>query len=197
MSYFNRHKWWLIAVAVLLIINTATLTIFWMERKGQGLLLGSHPKGGDAKAFLIKALALDSLQQVQYLTLIKAHRDGANTIKKELKNAKDALFHLLADSTVNEIVVEQAADRAAAKETELDLLTFKHFQQVRSICTPQQKIKFDTIIESVVKMMGPNQQNPQGPPPPNKMEQGERPNGPPENGEGPPPPHEQRPPPRD
>ncbi|MDI9364212.1 MAG: hypothetical protein QM541_04615 [Flavobacterium sp.] len=189
MNYFNKNKWWLIAVIVLLVVNTATLTIFWLERKDHNLL-GSRPKGAEAQAFLIKELALDSTQQIQYLELVKAHRSGTNAIKKELKNAKDSFFNLLGDSTVNEVVIKQAANRASAVETQLDLLTFKHFQQIRSICTPTQKAKFDTIIKTLVRRMGPSQQHPLGPPPPpHGMLRGQRPNGPPPpNGEGPPPP---------
>ncbi len=195
MNYFNKNKWWLIAVIVLLAINTATLTIFWLERKGHGLLLGSHPKGAEAQAFLIKELTLDSAQQVQYLVLVKAHRKSTNEIKKELKNAKDVFFTLLGDSTASEATVKQAADSASTVETQLDLLTFKHFQQIRSICTPAQKAKFVNVIKTVVRMMGPNQQRPQGPPP-HGLHQGERPNGPPpEEGEGPQPPDGNRPPP--
>jgi protein CpxP len=191
MNYFNKNKWWLIAVIVLLVVNTATLTIFWLERKSHGLLMGGKPKGAEAQAYLIKELALDSAQQVQYLALVKAHRRGTNEIKHELKNAKDAFFNLLGDSTANEATIKQAADQASAIETQLDVLTFKHFQQIRSICTPAQKVKFDSVIKTVVKMMGPSQQRPQGPLPPNGMHQGERPNGPPPHeGEGPPPPHD-------
>jgi periplasmic protein CpxP/Spy len=175
MNYFNKNKWWLIAVIVLMAINTATLTIFWLERKGQGLLLGGKPKGAEAQAFLVKELVLDSVQQVQYLELVKAHRKSTNEIKRELKNAKDGFFNLLSDSTASEATIKQAADNASAIETQLDLLTFKHFQQIRSICTPVQKTKFDSIIKTVVRMMGPNQQRRQGPP--RGMHQGERPNG--------------------
>jgi Spy/CpxP family protein refolding chaperone len=196
MNYFNKNKWWLIAVIVLLAINTATLTIFWLERKGHGLLLGSRPKGAEVQVFLIKELALDTVQKEQYLELVKAHRTSTNEIKKELKNAKDAFFNLLGDSTANEATIKQAADNASTVETQLDLLTFKHFQQIRSICTPAQKAKFDSIIKKVVRMMGPNQQRPQGPPPPHDIHQGKRPNGPPPvESEGPPPPDGNRPPP--
>ncbi len=196
MSYFNRHKWWLIAIVILLIINTATLAIFWMERKGEGLLLGSHPKQANAQAFLIKELSLDSAQQAQYLLLIKAHREGSNTIKNELKDAKDAFFKLLSDSTATDAMIKQAADKASAIETQLDVLTFNHFKQVRNICTPQQKIKFNQIIENVVKMMGPNQQQrPQRPPRDNQS--GDRRVGPPDDGQGPPPPNDDHRPPPD
>jgi len=190
MNYYNKNKWWLIAVIVLLVVNSATLTIFWLERKGHGLLMGGKPKGAEAQAFLIKELALDSAQKVQYLELVKAHREGTNAIKKQLRDAKDAFFNLLGDSTVSEAAIKQAADKASAIEAQIDLLTFKHFQQIRSICTPAQKAKFDTIIQTVVKMMGPSQQRPQGPPP-HGMHRGERPNGPPPpDVEGPPPPHD-------
>ncbi len=175
MNYFNKNKWWLIAVIVLMAINTATLTIFWLERKGQGLLLGGKPKGAEAQTFLVKELVLDSAQQVQYLELVKAHRKSTNDIKRELKNAKDAFFSLLGDSTASEVTIKQAADNTSTVEIQLDLLTFNHFKQIRSICTPTQQAKFDSIIKTAVRMMGPNQQRRQGPP--RGMHQGERPNG--------------------
>jgi periplasmic protein CpxP/Spy len=193
MSYFNRHKWWLIAVVVLIVINTATLTIFWMERKSQNLLLATHAKGANAQAFLVKELLLDSVQQEQYLQLVKAHRESTMAIKKDLKNAKDAFFMLISDTTVSEATIKTEATKVSTVEAQLDILTFKHFKQVRNICTPQQKIKFDSIIESVVKMMGPNQQQrPKRPPRGNG--EGERAGGPPEEGNGPPAQDGQRPP---
>jgi Spy/CpxP family protein refolding chaperone len=197
MNYFNKNKWWLIAIMVLLVVNTATLAIFWLERKGQDLL-GKKPQGSEAQAFLIKELALDSTQQAQYLELVKAHREGTNAIKRQLRDAKEAFFNLISDSTVSDAAIKQAAGSASAIEAQIDLLTFKHFQQIRNICTPAQKAKFDTVIKTVVKMMGPSQERPQGPPPPHDRHQGERPKRPPpENGEGPPPPMDENGPPPD
>ena len=185
MSYFNRHKWWLIAVVVLLVINTATLTIFWMERKGANLLPEPHANGGNAKAFLVKELLLDSVQQEQYSLFVKAHRESTMAIKKDLKNAKDAFFMLISDTTVSEATIKTEATKVSTVEAQLDILTFKHFKQVRNTCTPQQKIKFDSIIKTVVRMMGPNQpQHPQRQPRGNG--EGERPDGPPEDNQGPP-----------
>ena len=46
-----------------------------------------------------------------------------------------------------------AADNVAKNLEQLDLLTFDHFKEVRTICTPAQQKKFDEIIEEVLQMI--------------------------------------------
>ena len=60
---------------------------------------------------------------------------------------------------------------SAAQQARLDILPFEHFKKVRALCTTEQQIKFDQIIEQVMQMLAPPQ-NPGGqaglPPPPHK-----------------------------
>jgi hypothetical protein len=153
MNYFNNTKWWAIAVILLIVLNTATLTIFWIERKSNNHLSPKHENKGAAASYLIKELAFDSMQQLQYNQLIQEHRQRTRQIRREVRNAKDAFFELLIDSSITDDIVRTAALRVSNIEQQLDILTYNHFKKVRTICNTEQKKKFDSIIKNAVQMM--------------------------------------------
>ena len=169
----NKLLTWL--VILLLIANTATITMFWLGKRKP------PPPKGTAHEFLVKELKLDAKQQVQLEVLVKEHREAAEKFREKIKEAKDSFFNLLQQPAVPDSIKRSAAAAVSAVTEQLDLLTLDHFQKVRALCTPDQQKIFDNIIHQVTRMMAPPQpggpgRGPQGPPPP--------------DGERPPPPHQ-------
>lgn len=165
MNYFNDNKWRAIVVALLVVLNTIALTVFWIERKSNNVQFPPQDNRIGAKDYLIKELGLDSLQRLQYDELINQHRQRTNEMHLHVRDAKDSFFALLNDSTITESTVKKASLRAAETEQQIDMQTFNHFKNIRSICNAQQQKKFDSIIRNAVKMMEPAQHRPQRPPP--------------------------------
>ena len=157
MSYFNNTKWWAIAVILLIILNAVTLTIFWVERKDNSRLPPKQDDRGGAALYLTKELALDSMQQMQYNQLVLEHRQRTRQLRGEIRHTKDAFFELLGDTAVTDDVIKNAAASVSAIEQQIDILTFNHFKKIRTVCTAEQKKKFDSIIKNAVQMMGPSQ----------------------------------------
>ena len=192
MSYFNRNRWWGIAFLLLIIMNIATLATLWVikDRRPQ-----KHNAGvSGVTDFLVKELGFDSVQKKQLLLLREEHQEKMMEMRGKTRDAKDALFGLLEQPNVADSVVEKAAFASVYNDQQQDLLTFRHFQKIRNLCTPAQKTKFDSIIKEVIRLMGPpppgNQ--PGGPPPP--LHGDRHPDGPPppgaDNREPPPPPQQ-------
>ncbi len=185
MSTSAKNKFLTWAVILLLLANTATIAYFWLYRKGPA----DHPRQGQgsAAAFLTGELALDAQQQKAYEELVRLHRLAAHPLRDSIRIARDAFFDLLKRDKVSDSAL-QAAGRAVGDITgRLDLITFDHFRKVRVLCTDSQKIKFDSLLHRVLRMMGepgPGGKPPQGGRPP----QGGKPPG------NPPPPDADRPP---
>jgi hypothetical protein len=58
------------------------------------------------------------------------------------------------------------ADSVAAGQRAIELITFRHFQQLRSICTAAQQKKFDEVIgEALERLGGQGEGRRPGPPP--------------------------------
>jgi Spy/CpxP family protein refolding chaperone len=166
MNNNSNKRWLAIAIALLLVANVVTLILLW-SKSGKGK--EDNPPQGPVFEYVVKELQLDQQQQDAYAKLRTEHQQGQRMISDSMRKVKDAFFALLKDVNTPDSLVAMNARKAADMETQLELLTFKHFQKVRAICTPDQQQKFDKIIEEVLHRMA----RPRGgPPPPGREGQG-------------------------
>ena len=175
----NNVLTWL--VVVLMLANIGVITLFLMGRHHQ------EEKRGTPGEFLVRELNLDTKQQAQLHELASKHHTESEKIRGEIKDARDHFFDLIKQPNVNDSAKNATATEVADKLKALDLLTFDHFRQVRMICTPEQQVKFDKVLNEAMRMIG-------GPPPgprqggPGGRKMGPPREGPPGNDSEPPPP---------
>ncbi|MES2003245.1 MAG: hypothetical protein V4450_01895 [Bacteroidota bacterium] len=175
MSYFNRYKWWGIAFIILVALNIATLSAFWLLKNKRPGPPGDP--GSGVVDFMVKELGFDSIQKQKLILLREEHQQKVRDIRRNNHEAKNAFFALLPQTDISDSVLAKAAQAAVVFDRQLDMLTFRHFQEVRKLCSEEQKKKFDNIIQEVLRMAAPPPPgNPQGPPP---RRDGNRPDGPP------------------
>lgn len=173
----NSNKFTLtnILVAILLIANIVTLSLYWLKKEK---LPSEGGRQGRADEFVIKELQLDSNQQNAYKALITAHRTAMRNIKEKSREHKEAFFNLLKNTDINGNEFHARLTEASQEQYLIDSITFSHFRQLRALCNDEQKKKFDNIIQQVMRMNAP----PQGPPPNHRMHEPH-----PEDRQGPPP----------
>lgn len=177
-----NKRWLTIAIILLLAANAATLVLLW-SRNGRQDAANNRPGGGQAFEYVVNELKLDKQQQDAYARLRDEHQAGQRALRDSIRLVKDAFFALLKDSAAPDSLIDSYSRKAADMEQRVELVTFRHFQKVRAICTPQQQQQFDKIIQDVLRRMarpGPPQGR-GGQHPPHDMPP------PPGNGEGPPP----------
>jgi Spy/CpxP family protein refolding chaperone len=172
----NKLLTWL--VVLLLLANTATLAMFWLNKRKHP----PQPKGAPNE-FLVKELKLDAKQQEQLDALVKEHRQMADQIREKVRIAKDSLFDLVKNPDATDSAKQNAAASCSKLTEQLDVLTVNHFQKLRALCNAEQQKKFDEIIHDITRMMGQPQPpgrpgGPPGPPPPGGPD-GDRPPPPP------------------
>jgi periplasmic protein CpxP/Spy len=158
MTYSTNNKILMGLIVLLLLANLATLGVFWMGRQKRPPM----QPGGPAQ-YLITTLRFDRAQEEAYLQLVREHRAGADSLKKLIAQEKDHFYSMLAQSRVSDSNKIAAAQRASRLTTQMDLLNFDHFSEVRKICNPQQQQKFDSIIRELMRIMTVPGQQP-GPP---------------------------------
>jgi len=186
MDQVLKTKLWSLILGILVFANIATLAGFWYFKfhNGEQVALPQGGPGGAAQ-FIIKQVGFDERQQHDYLELVSEHQQQVSVIRKKLRMNKDALFNSFGDPSFTQLALDTLTSAIGDCEKRLDMLTYRHFKQVRALCDAQQKIKFDNIIKQVMRMMGPMPGGrPPGPPP--MGGNGNFPP-PPPDGQGPPP----------
>ncbi len=189
MSYFNRNKWWVIAFILLITLNIATITAFWLVRDRRP---GPPPGAGSGVVdFLVKEIGFDSTQKQKLIQLRSQYQQDIMEARKNNRAAKDAFFALLQQPDISDSALAKAARASTVADQQSDIITFRHFQQIRKLCNETQQKKFDNVLQEVLRMIAP--------PPPGKQQglpprRGEgMPDGPPPGGDdrrGPPPPQQ-------
>lgn len=164
MKDTNKFRILWVAIVALVVLNIGMMAWFTFF---------AHRPGPPQRLFLEQELSFDDKQKESYRLMREEHFMKARSIKEHVKMMKEAFFKAMADSSIADEELRKKALAISSEASELDLLTFKHFQQVRQMCTPEQKEKFDEIIEEVLRSMDrqgppPGREQPNGPPPPDK-----------------------------
>lgn len=185
MSIFSNNRLLSIVTLALLVVNIFTLVLLWKHKNIEPPHMGNNQLPPQQLfEFVTKELGLNDSQQNAYKLLREEHQKGQKKLQENIKMAKDSFFALLKNNFVSDTLLSKENDKVAKAIAEIDLYNFKHFQQVRAICTAEQKVKFDAILKEIFNRMG----NGRRPPPPfNNQDRDNRPP-PPLDKEGNPPP---------
>lgn len=166
MSNNTNNRWLTIVTLLLLTANIVTLALLWINRKPAREHFNPPPPqpqpGGQVFEFITRELNLDSAQQETYKKLREEHQSQVRPLQDSIGQAKDKFFDLLKQETVADNVVETFSKKIGDLEQQRDVFTFRHFQKVRAVCTKEQKVKFDSIIQQALHQMA----RPRGPRPP-------------------------------
>jgi Spy/CpxP family protein refolding chaperone len=157
----KKENFYRITTFVLLLLNSATLVYLYLGHQGPP---GAAPprKTND---FIIKQLNLNNDQQKQFDTLRSEHQQALRQIREEDKRLQDVYFDLLKTGTQQRSSVDSITNLIAMQRKATQLALFDHFIKLRSICTPEQQQKLNSIIDEIARRIssGPGEG---GPPPP-------------------------------
>jgi len=152
-----RQRWLLVLVAILLLTNIATLSIYWLKKPShEGA--PAHDTGNREKRmgqFMVDQLKFDATQEAAYWKLRDSMINTQRPVIDSIRDAKKRFFDLLNQSEATDSALITRSNEIAVLQKRLDLATFRHFQHVRAICRPDQLQKFDTVIKEIVNRTTP------------------------------------------
>ena len=149
MNTQPKSKILLIAIGILLVANLVLLCFFIankpVEKKGSR---------GDRKAMMVAFLKNDigfNQQQLQqYDSLNEKHRTKIKTVFDAARTDKEKQFKQMTNDDFSDSAIINTAALFADKQKEIQIVMFKHFKDIRNLCTPQQQPKFDSLFYSML-----------------------------------------------
>lgn len=180
MKLLENSKFTGTALLLLLALNSVLLVLLVLKKPDNSANVVVNPRqAGGPKDFLIHELNLDAAQTAKYSEMARQHHDKIQRIEADVRQLRDSMVSQLESASPDTAIISRLAQKVGQDQVQLDQITFDHFRELRSICTPEQQARFAKVIRQALHMM----RGPQGPP---RGQQGP----PPMNGDGPPPPQE-------
>lgn len=116
--------------------------------------LGDHrPPRKQNKEIVIEKLNFDDKQIAEYEKLIQWHRTSINECEKDLRDLKMKLYSTLnSDEEINNDMIYIAI---AGLQDSIEHIHYKHFQDIRKLCRPEQKLLFKEFSNELLRLFGP------------------------------------------
>lgn len=158
----KKRTTYAIGFVIMIILNG--VLIFLMLR---GPILPPPPpsgpaKGGDLQGKISKELGLNFEQQETYAALAKEHRFAMDQLEKDQKEVIKSYFNSLIEDEGNTAIMLEKIEQY---ESDKITLTYQHFEQLKALCSEDQKTQFKLIMKDIIAVLvGPEINN--RPPPP-------------------------------
>ncbi|MCD6011816.1 MAG: hypothetical protein K0Q79_1678 [Flavipsychrobacter sp.] len=153
---------WIIALLVL--CNMGLILTIWLKPTHD-----DPPPHETPRDYVIRTLKFSAGQVAKYDVLIKDHQHAMHELRDKASKYRTTLFANLKNEQQSSPVTDSLTTLITNVQKQIEMVTYNHFAQVRTICTDAQKTEFDTIIGDVIKKMNGRPPHPphdgQGPPP--------------------------------
>ena len=143
-------KFWKIFAFILMALNIILIVFLLMKPLGRP----PEPReGGDPGKYIVEKLKFTEQQQTEFNKLREAHHDSIEVLQAEGKKLRKSFFDgLKSDSEFRS--KDSIANKIAENQKQIELVTFNHFEKVKKLCKPEQKMKFNDIIQDVIERLG-------------------------------------------
>lgn len=145
-----------IAVIALLLLNVCLL-IFVFFKQPMGMRL-HRPK---PDVVIIDKLQFDKPQQEAYRLLINEHSAAIKEMRTTTRELKDTLYKQLLLPINKRTTVDSLIAALANNQQRIEQLNFKHFDNIKQLCKPEQLNNFKDLVNELSKLFSPQ-------PPPKK-----------------------------
>ena len=160
MSSSSRSRRLIVIIVILLLANIGILA-FFLRPKSEPGKSADAPRGGYGMAETLKReVGLDSLQMKELMHLREEHWKKMKPLFEDLQQTKNDFYILLKTPETPDSVINTAATHIAERQKAVDLQVFQHFRSSRLVCRPDQRAKYDSVVQIIIKRMsGPSRGN--------------------------------------
>lgn len=156
----SNKKIYKLGLIVMVVVNIILLFI---------LIKGpSRPERGRrhdrVQAVISEKLNLSAAQEEQYAQLAAKHAMLMRELSDEQKDAITSYLDMLKTERIDSARMKALLERHSVLETTKLTATFSHFEELKEICSEEQKANFDLVLEDIKRvLLGSGKK---GPPPP-------------------------------
>ncbi|HAH34128.1 MAG TPA: hypothetical protein DCL52_05010 [Flavobacteriaceae bacterium] len=143
----SKNKKYSILIISLLVINTILVGFVIIKPKRP---LGKENK--NPKEVIIKKLQFNEAQITLYTSLVKQHRKAIKEKDTQIRSSKKNLYTLLSNHTIVTTQKDSIFTSLGVLQKDIEMLHFKHFQDIKKICNPSQEESFNALAKNLASL---------------------------------------------
>lgn len=145
----KREKLLTIAVVFLFLLNISTIGFLFFQRGHR------PPRPLRMERFIPETLGFNDEQHKQFDDLRFAHHNKMEALDEENKEILIKYLQLLRADFINIPEKDSLEKMVGNIQQQRAQITLEHFQQLKAVCTTEQKEKFNQLIPELIRVMVP------------------------------------------
>ena len=163
METKNYNKLFSGIIIVLVLINISTLVFLWYSYKMRPPLpppppppLAEFDRKPPMLDFMIKELNFDESQGKKLGDILDSHHKSVGDISDSMRILKDAISGEIENAKMDEKKIKSIAKQIGDMQTQIEILRYEHFENIKSICTNGQLELFNGMIKNLMSHPNPD-----------------------------------------
>jgi Spy/CpxP family protein refolding chaperone len=136
-----------------MLANVGLLLSFFVFGEKSGQHGGGTAKGPE-KSYMTRELALSAEQEKRFHQSKEQFFEEMKPLWESIRLTKDSFYRNVNNASFSEEEMRAYTARIAEMSRLSDEKTLRHFQVLRTYCTPEQQQKFDTLVPRMLSTMG-------------------------------------------
>jgi protein CpxP len=134
-----------VVVVTLLFINAGTLSFLFLHHGEEKIVaVGNRPD-----TLIISGLRLDSLQVARYKNMKHEHAYSIMEVDHRERLVQLEFFELLKNNKPDRAKLDEVFWELSEFKQQKDRITFMHFHKIRKLCSKDQRVVFDSLINEI------------------------------------------------
>jgi periplasmic protein CpxP/Spy len=147
----KRNKTLLFIIAALLISNVVLLFLY-LGNKNQAR--DGHDRRAMMTEQLQKEVGFNKDQLARFEQMREQHMQKTRTLFDTMRLARENLFNQMGRYPAGDSALQPLLNQIARQQQQLDLQVYSNFRELRTICTPEQLPRFDSVAKKMMVRMG-------------------------------------------
>jgi Spy/CpxP family protein refolding chaperone len=142
MKSQSKNRLWVLITIILLLANIGLLAyIVWGKQPGKKQ--GSE-RGKFMSSYLKNELGFDNNQMARFDSLRNIQKENSKKVFEQMQALKSRNLKDLGEAGFSDSAILRAASSSAQEQQALEVQMLSNLRDIRELCTPAQKQKFDT-----------------------------------------------------
>jgi protein CpxP len=151
----SKNKIYSVLIIVLLLTNTILVGFMVLNPKRQMRKENQNPK-----EVISNRLQFNEAQSAQYSSLVILHRTAVRAKDAQIHASKKSLYSLLTSDDLIKKQEDSIINRLGNLQRDIEILHFKHFQDIKKICGPAQEDAFNKLAKTLTTLFKPQDRKP-------------------------------------
>ena len=144
-----QNKTLIIVIAALLISNLVLLGAYFWGREKKAPQNNKNDRS--PVEYMTREIGFDSTQKQQFKEYWESVSGNNRQLYDSIRINREVLYSNLKLEPQPEALVDSLAGKIAGFEKQISLNNYRHFKKVREMCSEEQQVKLDSVINRLAK----------------------------------------------